>query len=48
VGRLTVFGLAHKNCFGKQTPNKGRFFHSIAIFWDCFFNPVILPGWAQD
>ena len=32
VGRWAVLGQAGRVCFGKQTPKKGRFFHSIACF----------------
>ena len=37
VGRYPVLGLAERDCFGKQTPKKGLFFHSIAGFGDCFW-----------
>ena len=32
MGRFSVLGLAGRNCFGKQTPKKGGFFHSIVGF----------------
>jgi hypothetical protein len=36
VGRFPVMGQAGRNCFGKQTLKKGRFFYSIAGFWIVF------------
>jgi hypothetical protein len=36
MGRLTILGQGHKNCFGKHTP-KYVFFSINRRFWDSFW-----------
>ncbi len=38
VGRLSVFGRLHKNCFWKTNAQKRPFFSFNRRFWDCFFS----------
>ncbi len=43
VGRLTVFGRLHKNCFWKTNPQKRPFFSFNRMFWVCFW-----MAWGKD
>jgi len=44
VGRFPVLGQGGRNCFGKQTPKKGRFFHLIAGFGIVFGGVLGMGG----